>query len=109
MTLYCSCGHCNQYSGNRPKFCQSCGDPFDKQASRLAKASKPRERYVDVEQEVGLGFELDPKSFHAETSIPKMTVGSLIAQEGVSFERPTLPPEQAAAKQAVIDNLLRTK
>lgn len=29
-SLYCTCGFKNEYSGVKPKFCGSCGQPFDK-------------------------------------------------------------------------------
>lgn len=42
-TLYCSCGSKNVYAGARPKFCSSCGEPFDKVAASLVKVAVPVE------------------------------------------------------------------
>ncbi len=42
-TLYCSCGSKNLYAGAKPKFCASCGQPFEKVAASLVKISVPQE------------------------------------------------------------------
>lgn len=109
MTCYCpDCGFKNEYSANKPKFCQNCGESMQPKAVAKIEPKVARKPSREVEPEIeeeDIGFELDPNSIKVEAESRFMTFEDL--KKAGPVARGGIDPDLAATRQEVIDNMLK--
>lgn len=88
MIIYCSsCGNKQTYSGIKPKNCVKCNASFEKPIIEYAKTKKYVDNIEESEDEISLGFDLNPSSIIV--SVDKKLKFEEINGGKNQFERPS--------------------
>jgi hypothetical protein len=118
---YCSdCGAKNEYRGDRPRFCGSCGEAFDKAiavAKRNASQHSHKKKRWEIEQENADEIEteeildminFDASSIKVETNSRRMTIGDLQEnKEAMDFSRGSLDQDLQDIRTAATESMVK--